>query len=228
MIRVLVVDDQDLVRDGIRAVVEACPDMTVVGEAREGAEALRLAADLTPDVVLLDIRMPGMDGLDATRHLARLHRPPRVLVLTTFDLDEYVFHALRNGASGFLLKDVHRDRLAEAVRAVAAGETLLAPTVTRRLIEHYVTDVAPGPAPIALTTLSPRERDVLRLISRGQSNAEIATALFLGETTVKSYVSNLLNKLGLRDRVHAVIYAYESGFTERHDQYTSPPPAPLH
>ena len=217
MIRVLVVDDQDLVRDGIRAVVEACPDMTTVGEAREGGEALHLAAELTPDVVLLDIRMPGMDGLEATKLLIGLDRPPRVVILTTFDLDEYVFHALRNGASAFLLKDVHRDRLAEAIRAVAAGESLLAPTVTRRLIERYVKDVPAGPAPPALTTLTPRERDVLRLISRGQSNAEIAATLFLGETTVKSYVSNLLNKLGLRDRVHAVIYAYESGFTTRHN-----------
>ena len=218
MTRVLVVDDQELVRDGIRAVLDAAPGMTVVGEAGEGHEALRKAAQLRPDVVLLDIRMPGMDGLEATRHLAGLRDPPKVLVLTTFDVDEYVYAALRDGASGFLLKDVPGDRLVEAVRAVAAGETLLAPTVTRRLVEHYVREAPAGPPPASLNRLSPRERDVLRLMAKGQSNAEIAAALFLGETTVKSYASSLLMKLGLRDRVHAVIYAYESGFVARGDR----------
>ena len=215
--KILIVDDESLARERLVALLRDCGNAEIAGEAGDGRAALEAAARLYPDVVLLDIRMPGMDGLEATKLLIGLDRPPRVVILTTFDLDEYVFHALRNGASAFLLKDVHRDRLAEAIRAVAAGESLLAPTVTRRLIERYVNDVPAGPAPPALTTLTPRERDVLRLISRGQSNAEIAATLFLGETTVKSYVSNLLNKLGLRDRVHAVIYAYESGFTTRHN-----------
>lgn len=222
MIRTLIVDDQDLVRDGIRAVLEATPDIAVVGEARDGAEAVRLARSLGPQVVLLDIRMPGMDGLEATEHLVALDDPPRVLVLTTFDLDEYVFRALRAGASGFLLKDVHRDRLVDAVRAVAAGESLLASAVTRRLIEHYVATAPPSPAASALRLLTPREAEVLRLIARGQSNAEIAATLFLGESTVKSYVSNLLAKLGLRDRVHAVVFAYESGFA-RSSAHQPPP-----
>jgi DNA-binding NarL/FixJ family response regulator len=212
VIRTLIVDDQDLVRDGIRAVLEAAPDIEVVGEARDGAEAVRLACSLGPELVLLDIRMPGMDGLEATEHLVALDDPPRVLVLTTFDLDEYVFRALRAGASAFLLKDVHRDRLVDAVRAVAAGESLLAPAVTRRLIEHYVATVPSPSASSALPMLTPREGEVLRLIAHGQSNAEIAATLFLGESTVKSYVSNLLTKLGLRDRVQAVVFAYETGY----------------
>jgi DNA-binding NarL/FixJ family response regulator len=214
VIRVLVVDDQDLVRDGIRAVLEPCPDLVVVGEAGDGAAALRMAAELAPDVVLLDIRMPGMDGLEATGRLLALPRPPRVLVVTTFDLDEYVVQALRSGASGFLLKDVQRDRLVDAVRAVAAGETLLAPSVTRRLVEAYVARPRARRTPSPLAVLSPRERDVLRLVSQGNSNAEIAATLYLGETTVKSYVSSALMKLGLRDRVHAVIFAYESGLID--------------
>jgi DNA-binding NarL/FixJ family response regulator len=156
-----------------------------------------------------------MDGLEATERLVALDDPPRVLVLTTFDADEYVFRALRAGASGFLLKDVHRDRLIDAVHAVAAGESLLAPSVTRRLIEYYVATAPAHPAHSTLRTLTPREAEVLLLIARGQSNAEIATTLFLGESTVKSYVSNLLSKLGLRDRVHAVVFAYETGFARR-------------
>jgi DNA-binding NarL/FixJ family response regulator len=215
MIRALIVDDQDLVRDGIRAVLEAAPDIAVVGEAGDGAEAVRLARSLRPELVLLDIRMPGMDGLEATEHLIALDDPPRVLVLTTFDQDEYVFRALRAGASGFLLKDVHRDQLVDAIRAVAAGECLLAPSVTRQLIEYYVATAPSRAAQSALRMLTPREADVLQLIARGQSNAEIAATLFLGESTVKSYVSNLLSKLGLRDRVHAVVFAYESGFARR-------------
>jgi DNA-binding NarL/FixJ family response regulator len=174
-----------------------------------------MARSVRPEVVLLDIRMPGMDGLEATEHLVALDDPPRVLVLTTFDQDEYVFRALRAGASGFLLKDVHRDRLVGAVLAVAAGESLLAPSVTRRLIEYYVTTAPDAPALSTLRLLTPREAEVLRLIARGQSNAEIAAMLFLGESTVKSYVSNLLSKLGLRDRVHAVVFAYETGFARR-------------
>jgi DNA-binding NarL/FixJ family response regulator len=221
MIRTLIVDDQDLVRDGIRAVLEAAPGITVVGEAADGAEAVRLARSLHPEVVLLDIRMPGTDGLQATEQLVTLDDPPRVLILTTFDLDEYVFRALRAGASAFLLKDVHRDRLVAAVRAVATGESLLAPSVTRRLVEYYVATGPSRPTHPALSMLTPREAQVLRLIATGQSNAEIAETLFLGESTVKSYVGNLLGKLGLRDRVHAVVFAYETGFARRG---TSQPP----
>lgn len=222
MIRTLIVDDQELVRDGIGAVLEAASGITVVGEAEDGAEAVRMARSLRPELVLLDIRMPGMDGLQATEHLVALDDPPRVLVLTTFDLDEYVFRALRAGASAFLLKDVHRDRLIDAVHAVAAGESLLAPSVTRRLIEHYVATGPARPAHPGLSMLTPREAEVLKLIAGGQSNAEIAETLFLGESTIKSYVSNLLSKLGLRDRVHAVVFAYETGFARKGSSH--PPP----
>jgi DNA-binding NarL/FixJ family response regulator len=222
VIRTLIVDDQELVRDGIRAVLEAASGITVVGEAADGAEAVRLARSLRPELVLLDIRMPGMDGLQATEHLVALDDPPRVLVLTTFDLDEYVFRALRAGASAFLLKDVHRDRLIDAVHAVAAGESLLAPSVTRRLIQYYVATGPARPSHPGLSMLTPREAEVLKLIAGGQSNAEIAETLFLGESTVKSYVSNLLSKLGLRDRVHAVVFAYETGFARKGS--SQPPP----
>jgi DNA-binding NarL/FixJ family response regulator len=222
MIRTLIVDDQDLIRDGLRAVLEAASGFAVVGEAADGAEAVRLARSLRPEVVLLDIRMPGMDGLEATAQLVALDDPSRILVLTTFDLDEYVFRALRAGASGFLLKDVHRDRLVEAVHAVAAGESLLAPSVTRRLIESYVATAPGRPTHSALRMLTPREAEILQLIARGQSNAEIAATMFLGESLVKSYVSNLLTKIGLRDRVHAVVFVYETGFTTRGG--SQPPP----
>ena len=215
MIRVLVVDDQALVRAGFRMILEAEDDLVVVGEAADGDEAVQLAAATCPDVVLMDIRMPNVDGVEATRRLLALDLAvtPRVVILTTFDLDEYVFAALRHGASGFLLKDTPPDTLIEAIRAVARGDALLAPSVTRRLIEDYVQ--RPTNRPVALPTgfaeLTEREREVLRLIARGWSNAEIATALYLGETTVKTHVGRVFLKLGVRDRVQAVVLAYEAG-----------------
>jgi DNA-binding NarL/FixJ family response regulator len=212
-IRVLIADDQALVRDGFAMILSAQPDLTVVGEAADGAEAIRAARDLRPDVVLMDIRMPHVDGIEATAAICRDSRA-RVLVLTTFDLDEYVYEALRAGASGFLLKDMRRDELVGAVRVVAAGEALLAPTVTRRLIADVVgrgpRTPAPRPDP-RLAALTARETDTLRLVARGLSNAEIAAELYVTEHTVKTHVSSLLSKLGLRDRVQAVVLAYESG-----------------
>jgi len=215
VIRVLVVDDQALVRGGFRLILEAQPDMQVVGEAADGREALAAARSQRPDVVLMDIRMPGMDGLEATRQLLAAVDPPRVLMLTTFDLDEYVYDSLRAGASGFLLKDVRPEQLADAVRVVATGDTLLAPAITRRLVEQYVRRPRPGAArPDRLDTLTERETDVLRLIAHGMSNAEIARSLFLGETTVKSHVTHLFTKLGLRDRAQGVVVAYETGLVQ--------------
>ena len=215
MIRVLVVDDQALVRGGFRLILESQPDLEVVGEAENGNEALAQARELRPDVVLMDVRMPGMDGLEATRQLLGRRDAPRVLMLTTFDLDEYVYDALRAGASGFLLKDVRPEQLADAVRVVAAGETLLAPAVTRRLVEQYVRRTRPGTTtPDALRSLTDRELDVLRLMARGQSNAEIAGALFLSEATIKSHITRMFSKLALRDRAQAVVLAYESGLVE--------------
>jgi DNA-binding NarL/FixJ family response regulator len=216
VIRVLVVDDQALVRAGFRMILEAEDDLYVVGEAADGLEALELARTVLPDVVLMDIRMPNLDGVEATArlHALALSTAPRVVMLTTFDLDEYVFAALRNGASGFLLKDAPPDTLVEAIRAVARGDALLAPSVTRRLIEDYVQrPAAPGaaPAPPGLGDLTEREREVLQLIARGLSNSEIAEALFLGETTVKTHVGRVFLKLGVRDRVQAVVLAYEAG-----------------
>jgi DNA-binding NarL/FixJ family response regulator len=216
-IRVLIADDQALVRDGFSMILSAQPDLTVVGEAADGAEAIRAARDLDPDVVMMDIRMPNVDGIEATATICRDTRA-KVLVLTTFDIDEYVYDALRAGASGFLLKDMRRDELVDAVRVVAAGEALLAPTVTRRLIADVVARGRPASAPRAeaatdhrLATLTARETDTLRQVARGLSNAEIAAALYVTEHTVKTHVSNVLNKLGLRDRVQAVVLAYESG-----------------
>jgi DNA-binding NarL/FixJ family response regulator len=216
-LRVLVADDQELVRAGFRLILEAA-GFAVVGEAADGAEALALAAAQRPDVVLMDIRMPVMDGLAATRELtapARVdptHWAPKVVILTTFDLDDYVYEALRSGASGFLLKDAPRADLIAAVRVVAAGDALLAPSVTRRLIEAFASRPASAvPAPSKLASLTPRERDILLLVARGQSNAEIAGALVVSEATVKTHVTHLLAKLGLRDRVQAVILAYETG-----------------
>jgi DNA-binding NarL/FixJ family response regulator len=215
MIKVLLADDQAMVREGFAAVLSAQPDMVVVGGAADGQEAIALARQHDPDVVLMDIRMPRLDGLAATRQVLETppgaHRP-RVLILTTFDLDEYVFEALRAGASGFLLKDAPATELAAAVRVVAAGEALLAPSVTRRLIEDYATRARPTLVrPAALDLLTPRELDVLRLIAAGRSNAEIAGSLVVAEQTVKTHVGRIFGKLALRDRAQAVVFAYESG-----------------
>ncbi len=215
MIRVLIADDQALVRAGFRMILDAEDDLEVVGEATTGAEAVEQALALRPDVVLMDIRMPELDGIEATRRVAGAtegERPVRVLMLTTFDLNEYVYEALRAGASGFLLKDVPPEQLAEGIRVVARGDALLAPAITRRLITEFAA-AAPSPAapPANLEELTPRELEVFRLIARGLSNAEIAAELVVSETTVKTHVARLLMKLGLRDRVQAVVLAYESG-----------------
>ena len=215
MIRVLIADDQALVRGGFRLILETQEDIEVVGEAANGREAVDRARALRPDVVLMDVRMPGTDGLQATRLLLTDPDPPRVLMLTTFDLDEYVYDALRAGASGFLLKDVRPEQLADAVRVVATGETLLAPAITRRLVEQYLRRPPPGTStPPGLAALTERELDVLQLIARGRSNAEIARSLFVSETTVKTHITHVFAKLGLRDRAQAVVLAYESGLVE--------------
>ena len=212
-IRVLVVDDQALVRAGLGVILGAQADIEVVGEAADGLEAVEAAGRLRPDVVLMDIRMPHLDGLEATRRiLVGRSGTPRVMILTTFDTDEHVFESLRAGASGFLLKDAPREQLVEAVRTVAAGEALLAPSVTRRLIEEFSRRPVPdGRSAASLASLTAREREVLDAMARGLSNAEMAEALFVGEATVKSHVAHVLMKLGLRDRVQAVIFAYEAG-----------------
>jgi DNA-binding NarL/FixJ family response regulator len=215
MIRVLVVDDQAMVRQGFAALLAAQPDLVVVGDAADGAQAVAAARQHAPDVVLMDIRMPVLDGIEATRRIlagtpgvAR----PKVLMLTTFDLDDYVFEALRAGASGFLLKDAPAAELVSAVRVVAAGEGLLAPSVTRRLIEQFAARARPNRThPARLATLTPRETEVLRLIARGLSNAEIAATLVVAEQTVKTHVGRILAKLDLRDRAQAVVLAYETG-----------------
>ena len=211
-VRVVVADDQELVRSGFGMIVDAQPDLEVVGEAADGEEAVAVARDRAADVVLMDVRMPRLDGIEATRRLAGpdVPDPVKVVILTTFDLDEYVFEALRAGASGFLLKDVRRDDLVHAIRVVARGEALLAPSVTRRLIEDFTRRPVPG-ARTRLTALTPREQEVLELIGRGCNNAEIGETLYVGEATVKTHVGRVLMKLGLRDRVQAVIYAYEAG-----------------
>ena len=212
MIRVLIADDQALVRGGFRMILEAQKDIEVVGEASDGREALAQARELDPDVVLMDIRMPELDGLEATRRLVSGNGSARVLMLTTFDLDEYVYAAMKAGASGFLLKDVRPEQLAEAVRIVAAGDSLLAPAITQRLIAEFVRRPPPGSgAPTELSELTERELEVLKLIARGLSNGEIASALFVSEATVKTHVTHVLTKLKLRDRVQAVVLAYESG-----------------
>ena len=214
MIGVLLADDQELVRSGFRLILELAEGIEVVGEATDGREAVRLAKELQPEVVLMDVRMPELDGIEATRRLRQAGVEARVLVLTTFDLDEYVYAAVRAGASGFLLKDAPREQLVTAVRTVARGEALLAPAVTQRLIERFVARPAPAEAAPALAELSARELEVLRLLARGLSNAEIAAELIVGEATVKTHVARILRKLGLRDRVQAVVFAYESGLVE--------------
>lgn len=219
-IRVLIADDQAMVRAGFAALLDAAADLKVVGTASDGAEAVALAESLKPDVVLMDVRMPVLDGIEATRRLLTLPRtenPPRVLMLTTFDIDEYVYEALRAGASGFLLKDAPPSELAAAVRIVARGDALLDPTVTRRVIEHFARARDATPEPVSLQALTPREREVLVLIARGLSNREIAEDLVLAEQTVKSHVSRILTKLQLRDRAQAVIAAYESALVIPHD-----------
>jgi DNA-binding NarL/FixJ family response regulator len=212
VIRVLLVDDQAMVRAGFRLILEAEHDLTVVGEAGDGREAVTMAERARPHVVLMDVRMPRMDGIEATRSMMARSDPPKVLMLTTFDLDEYIYDALAAGASGFLLKDAPADQLVEAIRVVARGDALLAPSVTRRVIEQATRHRLPDPDryPV-LAELTEREREVLVLMARGLSNAEIADTLVLGEATVKTHVGRLFVKLGVRDRVQAVVLAYESG-----------------
>ena len=211
-IGIVVADDHEVVRAGFAAILDTQPDFTVLGTAADGAGAVRTCREQHPDVVLMDVRMPGMDGIEATRLLTSEGPGPRVLILTTFDLDEYVYDALRSGASGFLLKDVTAERLFDAVRVIAAGEALLAPTITRRLIGEFARQ-RPRSADNnrALTALTPRETEVLRLVAGGLSNPEIAQRLVVTEETVKTHVSRILSKLGLRDRTQAVVTAYESG-----------------
>jgi len=211
-IRVLLCDDQALVRSGFRLILESREDIEVVGEAEDGRKAIDLAGRILPDVILMDIRMPNLDGVEATQRLVSGGSAARILILTTFDLDEYVYEAIRAGASGFLLKDVEPAQLVDAIRVVAAGEALLAPSVTRRLLDHFA-QTLPGeanPAP-ELVSLTERELEVLKLLAGGLSNSELAERLFLSETTVKSHISSVFRKLGLRDRVQAVVLAYEAG-----------------
>jgi len=213
-IRILIVDDQQLVRTGFRAILSAEADFEIVGEAGDGHEAIDAAATLSPDVVLMDIRMPKLDGLAATRQLVAGSSKIRVLILTTFDLDEYVYEALRVGASGFLLKDAPADQLVTAIRVVAGGEALLAPSVTKRIIAEFARRPPPDAKPARVASLTARELEVLRLVAGGLSNGEIATELFLSDATVKTHVGHMLTKLGLRDRVQAVVLAYESGLVQ--------------
>jgi DNA-binding NarL/FixJ family response regulator len=219
MISVVIADDQTLVRDGFRMILDAQDDIEVLGEAADGFEAVERTRELRPHVVLMDVRMPGRDGLEATRELLRESPKTHVLILTTFDLNEYVYEAMRAGASGFLLKDIPRSQLIEGVRTVARGEALLAPTITKRLIEQFVRrpPASVRPLPPKLDALTAREREVLQLVARGRSNAEIATALYVSEATVKTHVAHALAKLDLRDRVQAVVFAYESGLIEPGD-----------
>jgi DNA-binding NarL/FixJ family response regulator len=213
MTTVLLCDDQALVRVGLRKILDAEPEITVVGEAADGEDAVAAARRMRPDLVLMDIRMPVLDGIEATRRIVRAQPATRVMILTTFGLDEYVYDALRAGASGFMLKDAPPEEIAAAVRIVAAGEALLAPAVTRSVIEEFARrePPPPPPQPVALADLTPREREVLELLARGYSNAEICKQLVVSEATTKTHVARILQKLDLRDRIQAVIYAYESG-----------------
>src|SRR5436190_12364312 len=214
MIRVLIADDQALVRTGFRVILDAEPDLEVVGEASDGRETIDAVQTGRPDVVLMDVRMPNLNGIEATRRLAAAEQPPRILILTTFDLDAYVYEALRAGASGFLLKDAGADELLHAVRVIAAGEALLSPSITRRLIADYARRPPPSEQPPALGELTPRELEVLRLVARGLSNGQIARELVLGEATVKTHVARIFQKLDLHDRAQAVVLAYESGLIQ--------------
>src|SRR5215472_9741608 len=216
-IRMVIADDQALVRAGLKMVFEVEPDIEIVGEAGDGDEAIAVAERTLPDVILMDVRMPGRDGLEATRRLLDGRRNgPRVLMLTTFDRDEYVYEALRSGASGFVLKDIPPERLVDAVRVVASGQALLSPSITRRLIEEFVhhPPSSARQSPREIQDLTPRELEILRFMARGLSNSEIAAQAFVSELTVKTHVSRILMKLGLRDRVQAVVYAYENGLVE--------------
>lgn len=219
MIRVAIADDQELVRNGLRMILEGEPDFEVIGEAGDGAAAVELAASTQPDVLLIDVQMPGKDGLAATREIAQLGGPTRILMLTTFDLDEYVYEAMRGGAAGFLLKDMSGEEIVSAVRQAARGsDALLAPAVSRRLIERFAhSRGAPRAKPAAFHDLTGRELEVLQLVARGLSNGEIANRLSIAETTVKTHVARVLMKLGLRDRIQAVIFAYEAGMIEGGD-----------
>jgi DNA-binding NarL/FixJ family response regulator len=213
-IRVVIADDQALVRSGFRLILEGRPDLEVVGEAEDGGAAVALVDELAPDVILLDIRMPGMDGIEATKQIVASGSRTRILVLTTFDLDEYVHGAIRAGASGFLLKDVRPTELVDAIRVVASGNALLGPTAVARLLARFPPAPAATPDPGLIGTLTEREAEILRLLACGLSNAEIASALVVSETTVKTHVSNLLRKLGVRDRVQAVIAAFDAGLAQ--------------
>jgi DNA-binding NarL/FixJ family response regulator len=213
-IRVLVADDQPLVRSGFRMILEERDDLELVGEAADGAEAVALARELDPDVILMDVRMPNLDGVEATRRLVDANTRARILVLTTFDLDEYVYAAIRAGASGFLLKDVQPADLVDAIRVVAAGNSLFGPAATERLVTRFAQHAGPMTPTRSLDDLTDREREILRLLASGLSNAELAQELHLGETTVKTHVSAILRKLGVRDRVQAVIAAYDSGLVQ--------------
>jgi DNA-binding NarL/FixJ family response regulator len=212
VISVLIADDQELIREGLASILSSQPGIDVIGTAADGAEAVRVARELRPDVTLMDVRMPGTDGIEATRQLLRKHEPPtRVVVLTTFDQDDLVLTALQAGASGFLLKDLPRQRLVEALHAVHAGDLQLAPSITQRLVEHHLRRHTPPEQTAAIERLSDRETDVLRNVAQGATNAEIAESLYLSESTVKTHVSHLLAKLGVRDRVQLVITAYNAG-----------------
>ncbi|MFU8874963.1 response regulator [Micromonospora sp. SL4-19] len=211
-VRVVLADDQPLVRSALRMVINDAADLDVAGEASTGVEAIQLATDLQPDVVVMDIRMPGTDGIDATRAITGQPDAPRIVVLTTFDHDEYIYAALRAGASGFLVKDMALDDILTAIRVVAAGDALIAPSVTRRLIQEFASRPEPAPQPRPVVNgITERERELLTLVGRGLSNTEIAAEMFISVTTVKTYVTRLLAKLGARDRVHLVIIAYETG-----------------